>query len=186
MSRAMKNQKNQPSQENQWTGILKVAGVVTLVSFGLWGCARQPAGKPATTERQRALEIRVGKLEQDYRTAVAARDKARSELAELQKELALKRAAIKERDEVRNQLKLSNTEREELRQLVVTRTGERDELRQQVSLRISERDAIQGRCDKLRKGLQTLITQDDQQGQSLSIPTIAPPAPSPAAGVGGQ
>jgi len=38
---------------------------------------------------------------------------------------------------------------------------ERDELRQQVSTRTSERDTLQQRCDRLKKGLQNLLGQDD-------------------------
>ena len=53
--------------------------------------------------------------------------------------------------------------------------AERDDLRGQVVSRISERDSLQGRCDRLRKGLQNLLTQDDAPLPSPSGPTTVGP-----------
>ena len=38
---------------------------------------------------------------------------------------------------------------------------ERDSLRQQVTVRTGERNNLQLRCDRLKKGLQNLLGQDD-------------------------
>jgi chromosome segregation ATPase len=120
---------------------------------GLWGCARGPVGLSAQAERIRSLETKCARLEDDYRAVASARDQARkqlaaleSEKAKLQKELADKEAIVKERDS----------------------------LRQQITSRTSERDNLKLRCDRLKKGLQELLGQDDAL---LSVPA-APAAAS--------
>src|SRR5262249_4139751 len=85
-------------------------------------------------------------------SVAGARDQARkqvaaleSERARLQKELADKQVVLKERDD--------------LRQQITTRTGERDTLQQ--------------RCDRMKKGLQSLLGQDDAMLPSPTAPTAA-------------
>jgi len=128
----------------------KAFSVMLVVFLGLWGCARGPVGQSAQAERIRSLETKCVRLEDDYRAVAAARDQARkqlaaleSEKANLQKELADKRAVVKERDS--------------LRQQVVTRTSERDTLRL--------------RCERLKKGLQELLGQDDALLPAPAAPT---------------
>jgi hypothetical protein len=118
----------------------KALGVMLVVLVGLWGCARGPAGHSAQAERIHTLETKCSKLEDDYRAVAGARDQARkqvdelkAERAKLQKELADKLAVLKERDA----------------------------LRQQIATRTSERDNLQLRCDRMKKGLQNLLGQDD-------------------------
>jgi chromosome segregation ATPase len=118
--------------------------------LGLWGCAKGPASHSvAQAERLHTLEAKCSKLEDDYRAVAGARDQARKQLAaldvertRLQKELAEKQVVLKERDT----------------------------LRQQVSVRTSERDNLQLRCDRLKKGLQSLLGQDD------AMLPVSPPA----------
>jgi len=50
---------------------------------------------------------------------------------------------------------------------------ERDELRLQIDSRTSERDFQQGRCERLKKGLQELLGQD-----AASLGTPAPTSPT--------
>ena len=156
--------------EKNLSGAAKVGAVVLVVSLGLWGCARKPSDT-SQSERVRALEGRCVKLEQDYRTVAQARDKARRELAtleeeaaRLQREAADREALIKERDELR---KLA-AESERLNRQLAQRTAERDNLRLQLTQRLAERDTVLGRYERLRKGLQGLVTHDD---------TPLPPAP---------
>ena len=60
---------------------------------------------------------------------------------------------------------------------------ERDELRQQMDQRTGERDQLQTRCDKLKKGLQTLLGQDDAMTPARpGNPVTAAPATSGAGG----
>ena len=119
----------------------KVLSVILVSALGLWGCAKGPTGHSATqAERIRTLEAKCSKLEDDYRSVASARDTARkrtaaleAERTRLEKELAEQQALAKECDTLRAQ--------------VTSRTGERDNLQQ--------------RCDRLKKGLQTLLGQDD-------------------------
>jgi hypothetical protein len=115
----------------------KALSVMLVALVGLWGCARGPVGLSAQAERIRSLESKCARLEDDYRAVASARDQARkqleSEKAKLQKELADKEAVVKERDA----------------------------LQQQISTRTSERDNLKLRCDRLKKGLQELLGQDD-------------------------
>jgi len=131
----------------------KVLSVMLVALFGLWGCAKGPVGNStAQTERIHTLEAKCSKLEDDYRSVAGARDHARKQVAaleaergRLQKDLAEKQAVLKERDT----------------------------LRQQVASRTSERDNLQQRCDRLKKGLQNLLGQDDAM-----LPVTPPPSTS--------
>ena len=117
----------------------KVLSVMLVALMGLWGCAKGPAGH-SSQERIHSLEAKCSKLEDDYRSVAGARDQARKQVAAL------------EAERTRLQKDLADAQ-------AVAR--ERDELRQQVSTRTSERDTLQQRCDRLKKGLQNLLGQDD-------------------------
>jgi hypothetical protein len=136
----------------------KVLSVMLVAILGLWGCARGPVGQSATADRIRSLETKCTKLEDDYRSVAGARDQARkqvdalkAEQARLQKELADKQAVLKERDD----------------------------LRQQVSTRTNERDNLQQRCDRMKKGLQNLLGQDDAMLPTSPAPTAASSSAAP-------
>lgn len=115
----------------------KVFSVTLVVLFGLWGCARGPG---AQAERVHTLEAKCAKLEDDYRSVAGARDQARKQLTALEAE--------------RTRLQKDLADHQAVLQ-------ERDELRQQVTTRTGERDTLQQRCDRLKKGLQNLLGQDD-------------------------
>jgi hypothetical protein len=84
--------------------------VLIVAALGVWGCAKGPANQQSSqAERIKALEAKCGKLEEDYRSAAAARDHARRRLA----------AAEGERD-------LAAKERDDLHKQFEQRTGERD------------------------------------------------------------
>jgi chromosome segregation ATPase len=115
--------------------------VVVVAVLGLWGCARGPGSHSSgQAERVRALEGKCVKLEEDYKAVAGARDQARRRVANLEEEHA------------RLQKHLDALQ-------VVVR--ERDQLRQQMESRTNERDTLQLRCDRLKKGLQNLLGQDD-------------------------
>jgi hypothetical protein len=140
------------------------ATIVMVVSVcGLWGCAQGPAGSAAQAERLRALEAKCSKYEEDYRAVASARDQAKKivvsleqEKVRFQKELALKQDLEKERED----------------------------LRKQIETRVVERDLLQARCDRLKKGIQNLLGQDEGTatptagGPPLSTPAAAPAAAS--------
>jgi chromosome segregation ATPase len=115
--------------------------VAVVAMLGIWGCAQGPGGSHvAQAERLRALEGKCGKLEEDYRAVAGARDQFRKRAAALEEE----------RGKLQQELAVLNG--------VVQ---ERDELRRQVASRTGERDALQARCDRLKKGLQNLLGQDE-------------------------
>ena len=128
----------------------KVLSVMLVVLLGLWGCARAPVDQSAQSERVRSLESTCSKLKDDYRSVASAREQLRkkvdaleAERLRLQKDLADKKAVMKERDS----------------------------LRQQVVARTSERDNLQLRCDRIKKGLQSLLGQDDAMLPAPAAPT---------------
>jgi septal ring factor EnvC (AmiA/AmiB activator) len=128
----------------------KVGTIALVFVLGVWGCARGPANGNATlTERVQSLESKCAKLEEENKAVAGAREQLR------------RRVAALENDNARLQKELAN------HQAIVK---ERDALKQVVDTRTSERDQLQVRCDRLKKGLQSLLGQDDAM--------ITPPAGS--------
>ena len=122
--------------------------VVAVAAFGLWGCS-QAANNPAgQSERLHALESKCTKLEDDYKAVAKERADARSRAAALEEENAQLEAKRQKAEEQGKQL-----------------AQERDDLQQQLKSRTSERERLQARCDRLKKGLQELIGQDDALAQ---------------------
>lgn len=113
----------------------KALSVMLVALLGLWGCAKGPAGH--SVDRVRTLEAKCGKLEDDYRAVAHARDQARKQAAALE------------------------AERTRMQKDLAAAVRERDALRQQITTRTSERDTLQLRCDRMKKGLQNLLGQDD-------------------------
>jgi chromosome segregation ATPase len=136
----------------------KVLIVVVVLCLGLWGCARRAPVRGSQLDRLRSLESRCAKLEQDYRRVAQARDQARKEARELKAEVASLRKQVEgeaaQRDELRKQATQARAD-------LARRTSELEELRQQIAQKTTERDALQGRCERLKKGLQTLLTQEE-------------------------
>jgi septal ring factor EnvC (AmiA/AmiB activator) len=119
----------------------KVWTIVLVFVLGVWGCARGPANQGAAqAERIRNLEGKCAKLEEDYKAVAGARDQLR------------RRVAALEEDNARLEKELTG------HQAVVK---ERDTLKQAVDARTGERDQLQTRCERLKKGLQSLLGQDD-------------------------
>jgi hypothetical protein len=127
--------------------------VVVVAMLGIWGCAQGPANSHAPqAERLRSLEGKCVKLEEDYRAVAGARDQFRKRVSTLEEE----------RGKLHQELAVQNAilqERDELRRLIVTRT--------------SERDALQTRCDRLKKGLQSLLGQDDAAAPTSPAPVTS-------------
>ena len=183
-----------PARKNpeSLSGIVKIGAVVLVVCLGLWGCARKPASQVGENN---ALESKVTKLEQDLRTTGNARDKARKDLANLEIEAARlqleateKEVLAKEKVVLLEKLKAGQADRDELHKLLVARTNDRDDLRQQLAQRIFERDTLTGRVDKFRKGLQQLMTQDENPSATIpGTPSTTPTAtPIPVPGTSGN
>jgi chromosome segregation ATPase len=150
---------------NKWSDLPKIILVVLAVNVAVYGCSRPAPGQGGKADRTSALEGRCAKLENDFRTVAQARDKARAELARLEEEAARlqkevnERITAKERDELLAQLKEAKDRGEELRQALVARTAERDKL--------------QERAERLRKGLQSMLKQDETAEVAVSAPAGA-------------
>jgi uncharacterized coiled-coil DUF342 family protein len=110
----------------------RAAAVLFVSLLGLWGCAQGP-NATAQAERIKSLEAKTARLEADFRTAAAARDQLRQQLTDSEEHVQKLQAVVKERDEVRVQLKL--------------RTGERDQ--------------VAAQYDTFRKSIKELIGQAD-------------------------
>jgi len=140
--------------------------VLLVATLALWGCAQGPVsnGRPAAqSERIRVLENKCNRLEEDYRSAAASRDQIRQQMAGVEEE----RSKL---DDQRAQLQ---------KELDVYKliARERDRLRQEVENRTSERDQLHQRCEKMKKGLQNLLGQDD----AMLAPSGAQPVSSATA-----
>jgi hypothetical protein len=138
--------------------------IILTTMLGLWGCT-QNSSSSSTGARLRELEARGARLEDDYKTAVTARDQARKKLNAV--------------EEQRVQL----AQEVELLQRAVK---ERDELRTQVAARVAERDALQANLLQFSRDLQSLAAKVDQAAQSngatpapvsAAPATVAPPSP---------
>lgn len=125
----------------------KALSVMLVTLVGLWGCARGPVGQSAQAERIRSLESKCARLEDDYRAVASARDQARKQLAALE------------------------TEKTNLVADKQTVAKERDSLRQQIATRTNERDNLKVRCERMKKGLQELLGQDDALLPTPAAPT---------------
>ena len=134
----------------------KLVLLAVMACLGLWGCAKVSATGTREAERIKYLEAKVSKLEEDFRTAAAARDLWKQKAAVLEKERA-----------------------ELARQLPVV-IQEREDLRAQLALRTSERDTMQTQYDTFRKELRTLLGHADAAAaraptQPVTAVTTLPP-----------
>jgi hypothetical protein len=124
-----------------------------VAALGVWGCAKGPANHyAAQAERIRTLECKCAKLEEDYKAVAGARDVARKRVTALEEENAKLQKQVTELQIVRK---------------------ERDAFRQQLEARTGERDVLQSRCDRLKKGLQSLLGQDDAMLNPTSPPVTS-------------
>ncbi|HEY1379854.1 MAG TPA: hypothetical protein VGF55_23840 [Gemmataceae bacterium] len=91
----------------------RAAAVLFVCLLGLWGCAQGPTAA-AQAERIKALESKTARLEADFRAAAAARDQLRQQLAQAEERTLKLQAVVKERDDLRAEVKLRTGERDQL------------------------------------------------------------------------
>ncbi len=146
-------------------GVARFSIFLLVVLAGVWGCAGRTDPNAGARERIRVLESRCQKLEQDYRGVASTRDKIEKQLAELKAENARFKAAIeqqntlvKERDELAEQLKTALAQLESSKSEALRLAAERDELKSLNQLRLAERDQLNQRVERLRKGLEELLS----------------------------
>src|SRR5437870_5726721 len=121
---------------------LMVIALTTLL--GLWGCT-QNTSPAASNARLRELEARAARLEDDYKTAIAARDQARRKANTLEEQRAQLAQQV-----------------EQLQRIA----KERDEMKQQLAARTAERDALQSGLVQFSRELQNLAAKVDQVAQA--------------------
>src|SRR5215475_13374480 len=94
--------------------------IVLLVAVvGLWGCSQATSGQSAAqAEKIKSLEAKCGKLEDDYKSAAAARDQARKRVSALEEERAQMEEQATDMQKQIEAGKLVARERDELRQQV--------------------------------------------------------------------
>ena len=136
--------------------------VLLVAAVGLWGCNQAASGANGQADKIKALQDKCVRLEDDFKSAATARDQARKQLTALQDE----------HDQMEEQLAALQKEVEAGKAVA----KEHDDLRQQLDARTGERDTLQTRCDKMKKGLQSLLGQDD---------ALSAPAHPPITAVGG-
>jgi uncharacterized coiled-coil DUF342 family protein len=140
--------------------VSKTLAVLTVVSLGVWGCARN--GGEAQAEHAQALENKCKKLEGDYKSVVTVRDDLRKQLSELREE----------RDHLQKDLEVQQALAKDRQALA----KERDELVQNLGARTIERDVAQTQLEQVRKGLRNLLGQAEASTPSSTSTSVpAPP-----------
>ena len=125
-------------------------GVVIVALFGLWGCSRAPsADNSVSAEKFKAVESKLARLEDDFRTAASARDQLSKKLLAAEE---ARTALLKQVD-------------------TLTRDGKaKDEL---VQNRTTERDQVAGQYKTLKDGLKELLARTEGETR----PDGSPAAP---------
>ena len=132
--------------------------IVIVSLFGLWGCSRAPSadGGSATAEKLKAVELKLARLEDDFRAAASARD-------QLSKKLL---AAEEARTALTKQVDRLNADVRAKNELVQVRTAERDQ--------------ATGQFRALKDGLRELLTRAEGD-ISPTAPVIPVSNPKPEA-----
>jgi hypothetical protein len=132
-----------------------MVAVLFVALLGIWGCAQGPSAT-AQAERIKSLEAKVTRLEADFRAAAASRDQLRQQLTLAEEHLQKLQVVVKERDELKIQLKL--------------RTGERDQ--------------VAAQYETFRKSIKELVGQAESTAQHFAdgAPVTVTASPHPAEG----
>jgi FtsZ-binding cell division protein ZapB len=140
--------------QEQTTMIREHRALIFMVAaaLGIWGCAKVNPTASREAERLKFLEARVTKLEDDFRTAAAARDLWKQKTETVEKE------------------------RNMLQRQIPPLVRERDDLKSQLAARLTERDNLQAQYERFRKEIRSLLGQAD-----AAAATLGPPQPVSAA-----
>lgn len=127
---------------------------VFVVAFGLTaGCSQGPNSRAALIERIKMLEEKIARMEDDLRSTIESRNDARQHLAKAEEHIQKLQTVVKERDDLRLQLKL----------------------------RVNERDQLSGQYEQFRAHLKELVGQADAavlrfpDGEPVSVTITVPP-----------
>ena len=101
--------------------------------IGIWGFAHGTTTRAALAERIKSLETKTARLEGEGRAVAAARDQLRQSLTKAEEHIQKLQVVVKERDELKIQLKS----------------------------RIAERDQVAGQYEQFRLSVRDLVHQAD-------------------------
>lgn len=127
----------------------QVVGVLIVSVFGLWGCSRAPSAESANAEKLKAVEMKLARLEDDFRAAASARDQLSKKL------LATEEA----RTTLVGQVESLSKDLKAKEELVTTRTTERDQANVQLKT--------------LKDGLKDLLTKMDESPKPETTPAVS-------------
>ena len=116
----------------------KVLILVVIGLMGAWGCSQGPTNGSASAERLRALEAKISRLEDDFKSAVTVREQMKKKVTALEDERTVLSQQV-----------------EQLQAVV----RERDEIKTTLAARTNERDLANTQLEMFRKGLKTLMGQ---------------------------
>lgn len=126
-------------------GLWILSGMIIL---GVWGCSQ---GKNDAIARLKQLEAQHARLQEDHEAAQKANDNFRKRLAQVESQRADLAKQVTE-------LKTAVRERDDLRQQLSTRTGERDTLHSQLLQFGRELHTLAGRIEAATNGSSRQIT----------------------------
>jgi chromosome segregation ATPase len=109
--------------------------------LGMWGCTQNGA-TPSASTRLRELEAKISRLEDDFKSATAARDQARAKFAQ------------------------TEDQRQQMVTQLVAMTGERDDWKAQARARTAERDALHSQLSQFGRDLKTMVAKIEEATQS--------------------
>ena len=95
------------------TRATRAIAVLFVALLGIWGCAQGPSAA-AQAERIKSLEAKNARMEADFRAAAGSRDEFRSKLTKAEEHIQKLQLVVKERDEIKVQLKVRTTERDQV------------------------------------------------------------------------
>ena len=127
----------------------KLLTVLVVATLGLWGCAKGPANSNGHADKSERWKAN-GQARRRLSSGGGHADDARKKAATLDEESKRLQKLL---DAQKGQLQ----KQQEANQLL---TKQRDELRQQIDSPPTNAISFQGRCDRLKKGLQDLLGQD--------------------------
>ena len=129
------------------------AFAVIALGLGLAGCADGPNSRAALIERVKLLEEKNARIENEMRAMAESRDQARQQLHKAEEHIQKLQLVVKERDDLRLQIKL----------------------------RVSERDQLNGQYEQFRNHLKELVGQADAavlrfpDGEPVTVSITLPP-----------
>src|SRR5688500_18577446 len=95
------------------TRATRAIAVLFVALVGFWGCAQSPSAV-AQAERIKTLESTYARLASDFRAAAGSRDDFRYKLTKAEDHIQKLQLVVKERDELKVQVKVRTTERDQI------------------------------------------------------------------------